>query len=256
MEYEPWHIEPSGAVNGRQQPLPEGGWVSDDTGSRYTNTGAPYNPNTWQPQMAPPSPSMFSPLGSSGTGQSASTGAPTGSVSDQSSTAPTESAIPVPTINTGSVPTTYQFPTSTPSQSTTTSTTTQNTLLLYANAGIGSSTTSGTGTDSASSSPAILNLDLFGDAYTGTSVNLLETVPDITIASTSVAINQVHVTNTFSDDRGISGTLSASSTAQNKALIVSLLTTLRDLLVSFLQVLKSGQSYGFSAPWQPVQTYR
>lgn len=48
---------------------------------------------------------------------------------------------------------------------------------------------------------------------------------------------------------------SSNQFSANKSLTVALLTSLRDMLVSFVNILKSKQSHGFHAPWQPTSTH-
>ncbi len=266
MEYEPWHIEPSGAVNGRQQPLPEGGWQSDDTGSRYTNTSSQYSPSMWNPSMAP-TPQMFSPLGSTGapspTGstvpsQTGSTGS-TGQTYDPNAYLPTNyNSIPLPTASSSifTVPPPYVYPLST---SLTTGTQTNNyydrlNMLASTSQSTGASTATGGSTNTGSSTQ--LNDNLF-DIDNGTSntggANLDDNRP-IVISTTSVAINPIHVTQTFSGSQPQPVATTSLKANQNQSLIITLLTAVRDLLVSYLKFLKAQPTYGFQGAWKPAQS--
>ncbi len=256
MTYEPWHIEPSGAVNGRQQPLPEGGWQSDDSGARYTNTGAPYNPATWNPSMAP-QPQMFSPLGSSGSPTGSSAPTQTGTVTNPTytNTPANYDAIPLPTATSSifTAPPPYTFPTSTSTNiggGSDTQSYYEKLLLMASSSSTGTSAPTG---GSLTGSSTQLNDDLYdidtGSTQTG-GTNTQEGTLAV-IATNSVAINPIHVTQTFSGTNNPPQTASTGlSSAQNKSLIVALLTTLRDLLVSYLNFLKSQPKYGFQGSWQ------
>lgn len=265
MSYEPWHIEPSGTVNGMQQPLPQGGWTGDQSTIPYSNTGA-FNPATWSPSMAP-QPQQFSPLGA--TGQPSATGT---SVPTEIGTSPTQTydpnaylptnynSIPLPTATSSifTVPPPYSFPLST---STNTGDSQANNYyerlqLLASSSQTGTSASTGSSlTGSASSTQ--LNSDLYdidyGSSNTGGS-NLDDNTP-IAIATNSVAINPIHVTETFTGTNKPPQTTSTGlSTSQNQSIIMTLLTAVRDLLVSYVKLLKSQTTYGFQGAWQPAQS--
>ena len=261
MEYEPWHIEPSGTVNGKQQPLPEGGWTGDQNPTPYTNTGAPYNPSTWQPQMAP-QPQQYSPLGS--------TGVPTQTQSTQTGTQTTtnpytNTTTPVPntSTNTYAIPSLYTYPYST-STNASSSSSIQNQyqqIQLLAN---GSTTTSYQNQSYATSTstPTQLNRDLNdiqsngdtgGTSYNDAVLAVADThnnVPNNTVSSSSVVVPQTGVTNTFSNNTTVIPPIATSTTDANRSLIVALLTTLRDFLLSYLHALQNRGAYGFQAAWQ------
>ncbi len=76
-----------------------------------------------------------------------------------------------------------------------------------------------------------------------------------TIAKNSVSVNPIHVTETFSGSQPTMVQPSQAATsglnaAASKSLILALLTTLRDLLVSYLHFLQSRSTYGFQGSWQ------
>ncbi len=247
MDYEPWHIEPSGTVNGKQQPLPEGGWNGDQNQTPYTNNGTPYNPNMWQPQTPPPQPQQFSPLGGSG-----NTGAST-------PTQTTSGNQYLPTNYDGTpVPIDTYVPTSSGTSTATSTVTTkinngpsaaeQIDLMTGGSNSYNGSQSSPTST----SAPTRLNDDLndIGSTNTG-GANISDDLVDGRLAENSVALNPIHVTQTFSgNEPTVVQATSGANAAANKSLIVALLTTLRDLLVSFVNVLKSQNSYGFEGAWR------
>ncbi len=271
MEYEPWHIEPSGTVNGRQQPLPQGGWVSDDSGRSYTNTGAPYSPSMWSPAMNA-LPQMFTPLGSTGvpapTGSSVPTGTPTPTpvsptqMYDPNTNLPTNyNGIPLPTATSSifTVPPPYTFPLATTTSTTgsgSQTTSYYDKLALLASSSLSTGTSVNTSSQSGTSTSTQLNDDLTNIDTGSTNVGGVVALEN-TIATNSVAINPIRVTETFSQPNQPTVVATASSgaqAAQNKTLIVALLTTLRDLLASYLKFLQSQPAYGFQGSWQPKQT--
>jgi hypothetical protein len=74
-----------------------------------------------------------------------------------------------------------------------------------------------------------------------------------TVASTSVVIPPAYVQDTFGQREIVIQQTQATSgddTAAKKSLLVSLLTALRDFLLSYLSFLKNRDSFGFNAPWQ------
>jgi hypothetical protein len=127
----------------------------------------------------------------------------------------------------------------------------------------GGSNTTGTShsTQTGTSAPTQLNPDLYdiGTSTTGGSNVTIDEGVINTIADNSVAVNPIHVTETFSQGQPTQVSppkATTTNTAANKSLIVALLTTLRDLLVSFVNVLKSRSSAGFQGSWQTGPTTR
>ncbi len=104
-----------------------------------------------------------------------------------------------------------------------------------------------------SSSPTKLNGDLndVGSTNTG-GTNISDDIADGTLAINSVAVNPILVTETFSGREPTIVQQPVSSSTANKTLIVALLTTLRDLLVSFLHALTTRSTYGFQGAWHPA----
>ncbi len=166
--------------------------------------------------------------------------------------------LPTPSSSIFEVPPPYTVPLST---STNTTTNTQQTmsyydkLALFADGGQAGVPVKTGGTGTGTSAPTVLNNDLYDittDTTTGGSNVLEDELP--VIATNSVAINSVHVTETFTQPKQPTAVQSASSgvqKAQNQALIVALLTTLRDLLVTYLNFLKTHPTTGFQGAWQP-----
>ena len=73
------------------------------------------------------------------------------------------------------------------------------------------------------------------------------------IATTSVDVSPIHVTETFTQNgvAQIGGTSGPSQINTGQSVIVRLLTNLRDVLLIFLQILRSRPTYGYEAPWAP-----
>lgn len=120
----------------------------------------------------------------------------------------------------------------------------------------GTSLGSGTGT----SAPTQLNPDLTdivkGNGTGGSNIVMDEGVMD-TLAENSVKVNPIHVTETFSRDEPTlvaPATSSGLNTGANTSLVVALLTTLRNLLVTFVNILKSHSTDGFKGSWQAPAT--
>jgi len=122
----------------------------------------------------------------------------------------------------------------------------------------GATTSSSQSTQSGTSAPTQLNPNL-SDIVRGNGTGGSNIIEDIgvqdTLAINSVAVNPIHVTETFTHDEptlvapptATSGTVTTSA---NQTLIVALLTTVRNLLVSFVNVLKSHSTSGFQGAWQ------
>jgi hypothetical protein len=153
----------------------------------------------------------------------------------------------------------YTFPTGTTTSSTNTSQTTSyydKLALLAGSTQTGASAPTG-GQNGASST--ILNGDLYDIDYGNKERANIDDVQIPVIATNSVAINSIHVTETFTQPTAVQSAPSGAQAAKNQTLIVALLTTLRDLLVSYLKFLKSQPTYGFEGSWQlkqPTATYR
>jgi hypothetical protein len=225
-----------------------------------------YDYPQYAPQSAPrttnPFANAFNPLqqsiGSGGTGTSYPTsqgGFNSGSYPTDTNSTPnvtTQTSMPTPTqTSTTIVDNPFAFPTSTNRTSSTTSA--YETILSYTDT---NSDTESTSYSTGTSSPVQLNFDL-NDISTGNGSTTNIEKP-VTIASTSVAINQVHIPNTFSNPQTQQNlNQSSSSRAQNETLIRTLLITLRDLLQAFLNALKAKATPGFYGPWQmPTQQFR
>lgn len=164
--------------------------------------------------------------------------------------------LPTATSSIFEVPPPYSYPLATTStKNTTTGSSAFDQIQLIA----GGSSTPGTsfgGTQTGTSAPTQLNPDLYdiGASTGGSNVTVDEGVIN-TIADNSVAVNPIHVTETFSQGQPTQVSPSKATTTNavaNKPLIVALLTTLRDLLVSFVNVLKSRSSAGFQGSWQAI----
>ncbi len=263
MAVEPWHIEPSGTVNGKQQPLPQGGWTSDDTGVSYTNTGAAYSASAWTPSMMQ-SAALFSPVAA----QLAQSGAGT-ATNPTYPTTPTYPTYPtyqppnetiqwvVPTTTPFTVPSpyTYNVSTSTNISTTTRPLTDYEQIQLFNNSYEWNPPASA---PTSTSAPTQLNTDTIdtnSDTDTGTT-NTSNSIYDTErpIATTSVAVNPIHVTETFSQNQTpqIGASTGPTQVSANQSTIVRLMTALRDVLLVFVQILKSRPSYGFEAPWKPA----
>lgn len=77
------------------------------------------------------------------------------------------------------------------------------------------------------------------------------------IATTSVSLNPIHVTETFSQNQTpqVGATSGVTQASANQSVIVRLMTALRDVLLVFVQILtRSRATYGFDAPWKPATT--
>lgn len=170
---------------------------------------------------------------------------------------PTAIPLPTPTSSIFSVPPPYTSPLNTTSRPATSTRelTTYERLQLIAHESVSSGTSQSAPTST--SAPTQLNADLSDiDLGTNTS-NLVQ--GDLALAPTlaqgSVAVKPIHVTETFSQNAPtvVQQATTGAQTA-NQSLIIALMTTLRDLLVSFVNVLKSRPSYGFQGAWQSPAT--
>jgi hypothetical protein len=278
MSYEPWHIEPSGAVNGRQQPQPVNGWDPDNGGGRYSNNAGPFQqPGPLSAQQPPSmSPSAYSPAASSqnsGSSGSAQTGSTQGGASTPTPTntnTGTDTSLPLPNVQTGTtntinpLPTSWSLPTTT-TRSGSLATTSQafESLLNYntirtISSGTGSSSTGVSSPTSASATgSARLNTDLEEISNT-IPAGGNQPSPDTEIGnSETIAMNPAQVTETFSRNP-VQEPTRVTAPAQSEGLIRSLLVMLRDFLATYLRALQEKRTDGFSAPWQPrvLDTYQ
>ncbi len=160
--------------------------------------------------------------------------------------------LPTATSSIFTVPPPYTYPIATTTSGTQNGPSAYDQIQLYS----GTNTTgTSLGTQTSTSAPTQLNGDLYdiGTTSTGGS-NVGEDLGVMdTLAENSVAVNPIHVTETFTHDEPTvvaPGTSTNSSAVLNKSLVVALLTTLRDLLLSFVNILKNRPSVGFQAPWQ------
>lgn len=172
---------------------------------------------------------------------------------------PTPVSVPAPTTGVATMPPLYVPPSNTSIQTGAPQTTSDyDKLKQLASTSQSTGTSVSTGTSlNGSASSTRLNGDLYdidyGGSHTGGANIEVETLA--VMATSSVAINPVHVTQTFSGTNAPPQTAGTDvRTAQNQSLVVALLTTLRDLLVSYLKFLQTRTTYGFQRAWQPAQT--
>ncbi len=150
---------------------------------------------------------------------------------------------PLPVPNSFVAPSQYTFATATAPTSVTRVTT-------Y------TSTTTGTALPARTAPVTALNDDLnrTEDLNVSTGGTNSDDLAVNTLAENSVDVRTVGATQTFTREEPVriapSPTASTTAVPPSNTLIVSLLTTLRNLLVTFVNVLKTQQTAGFHAPWQ------
>ncbi len=172
---------------------------------------------------------------------------------------PTPVSVPAPTTGVATMPPLYVPPSNTSIQTGAPQTTSDyDKLKQLASTSQSTGTSVSTGTSlNGSASSTRLNGDLYDIDYGGSHTGgaNIEVGTLAVMATSSVAINPVHVTQTFSGTNAPPQTAGTDvRTAQNQSLVVALLTTLRDLLVSYLKFLQTRTTYGFQGAWQPAQS--
>ncbi len=255
MEYEPWHIEPAGAVNGKQQPLPQTGWTGDQSSTPYSNTGA-FTSSMWNPSMTPNA-SLFSPLAGALTSAFTQQSAPT---TPTYPSTPTYPEIPVYTWPTATTtfevpaPYTYNLPTTTNATTTKQISDLQQIQLMTKEFEWYNTSTqiaTSTPTQTASTETETTEADTAGS-------NVKSTIYDEErpIATTSVDVDPIHVTATFGEQNQVRATVSSSTSAlaTMQKTLITLMTKLRDTLLTLVQKLSIRIFGGSKASVQTATT--
>ncbi len=256
----------TGTPQGPNAPLPTSYYDYPQYAPQGAPTGAPPF-STPLSNMMPQIPTTPTTQNNGTTGTAPTTQYPYINPTDNSYTIP----LPTPTSTIVTPTAGYTFPTtttgSTNSSNTATTSSSFDSLLSQYSAGsntTGSNTDTSTGVSAptSQSGPATLNEDLYTNAEAdneeqstlGGVLAINDTPP------AQVPQDQIRVTETFSGNPQHTQTVpvQASTSPAGEGAVRALLIILRDMLITFLNMLKAKQTPGFSAPWQAPTgpTYR